>query len=275
MTIRLAAGREKQEPTREDLGEALFTCKVRPGWKVFSLFGLLGISVPLAYGAWRSIYGFYRYGSAAILAWGLPWFLLTGIVVILFLLLLLGYWLQSNHFFSIHRKGLRYANSPRTIKSLRWEEINGISTTHTRSTFFGIHERTHLVAVIFPKVGAPLRIPTDLDNQVEFVTRLKAIYYPRILPDIGKAFEAGHWVYFGKLEVHQLGFRVINRNGRRTETIYWNQLDEANIRSGYLELSLSGRPEGGGTKPAPIRIVTTQVPNLELFVQLLNEKVRV
>lgn len=229
------------------------------GWKEFLLYFVLGIAasgIPLIYGLNRYQYGYTKYGDTAAIIWSRPWFLLAGLALLTFFLLLVHRLRLSNRYISIHEDGIHLALS--YPKSYRWEQIGGIATSVSQSLFFGLSKRTRYRAVIHPNIGNPIYISDSFQNLPEMISRIKASLYPRILPSLTQNFLNGQWVFFGPIAIQ---LKQISIHRRKFE---WSHVQRLTIVAGDLVIEL--------TNPRSFRVPASQIPNIELFLEIINSR---
>lgn len=252
---------KQQEIPDQDLGPLVATYHYRPLRKrellTHALPGVLGVSAPLVYGFARARYAYNHFGPVAAYFWSRPWYLLSLAALIVFIFLILYRWMLARRFVSVHKNGLsmRYPRQTR----LPWRQIAGITTGITQERFLGIPLRIRYRAVIYPNIGKPIKLDDALQDLPECITHIKASLYPRLLPDLESNFQAGQWLHFGPLFLHKGSLRLKDRK------IPWTQVQQVTVESGDLMVELRDQTR--------IRQSITQIPNLELILQLIQRGV--
>ena len=125
--------------------------------------------------------------------------------------------------------------------------------------------QTRLRAVIFPNQGREIRLDNRLQNLAELISRVKASLYPRLFPELKTSFQAGKWLYFGPLAMQTKSLRF------RQVELTWEQVENIQVKNGYLAVSWKEGPESARN----VRIPIAKIPNLELFLQIIREGVHV
>ena len=242
------------------LGALLSTYRVKSlQWDdFFFLFvpGSLMVIAPLAYGLWRAYYGYTQFGPAAAENWARPWFTLAAILLVPLVLLAVYRAYMATRSVSVHTHGLRIRLSPFQNSLLSWEEIAGVSSVAVDERFLGLPLRVRHAAVLFPEEGKPLPLNSRLENLSELVLKIKNEIYPRLTPLLAKRLEAGDWLQFGKIAIHNRGLRF----GRSKLT--WNQVKAVRVRSGFLVIE--------STSGERLRLAVSHIPNIEILVDLLD-----
>ncbi len=266
--------------SESDLGSLVYLYhgrQIRQG-DVLTLFlpFTVAILAPLVYGLWQVYYATAHYGPLAASLWSRPWFILSGLVFVIFLLVMVYRLYQARRFVAVYKGGLRF-NIPvgkglalHRPYRLSWREIAGIATDATREQFLGLPTRQRLRAVLYPNVGKPVRLDDSLQNLPELISRIKASLYPRLLPSLRASFEAGQWLYFGDVAIQRLGLRT----GKAPSTagsaaIPWSHVKNISVQSGYLMVEFKEY----SALPSVQQILVSHIPNLELLLQLVQQGV--
>lgn len=232
---------------------------------------------PLGYGLWRYESAYTQYGPAAAEAWSSNWFLLSGLLLLGFLFLLYRRMRLSRRFVAVHKEGLSL-NLPSGILpagtrtySLRWGQIAGIATDTVQERFLGLDLGVTSQAVLFPNLGRPVRLDSSLQRQPELVSRIKAGLYPRLLPGLSERLQAGQWLMFGPLSIQGGALRLLRAWPATRLVVPWSQVNRIDVRSGYLTIELKDPPTQNHSGRGPLRIAISQIPNLEILLQLVQQ----
>ena len=229
----------------------------RSEFLVYSVLGLTAGGIPLIYGFDRYQYGYTKYGESAAIIWSRPWFLLSGLAILTFFLILVHRFRLSARYISIHKNGI-YLSMSYPI-SYRWEQIGGIATSVTQPLFLGITNRPRYRAVLYPNIGNPIKITDSYLNLPELMSRIKSKLYPRIIPSLTNNFQNGQWVFFGPIAIQ---LKQISVRKRKYE---WSHVRRLNVDSGDLVIEL--------TNPRNLQIPVSQIPNIEILLQIINTRV--
>lgn len=254
---------------KNDLGLLVDLYRVRTlGWRdLLTLFlpGVAAVLAPLAYGMAQANYAYSRLGPVAAQARAYPWFLLATAALGIFVLLVAHRLLQARSYVAVYQHGLRLHQAPFTTRSFRWEQLSGVSSQAVRETFLSLPLRTYQEAELLPSAGKPVRLDRRLARFPELISRLKAALYPRLMPRLCAAFEAGQWVFFGPVAIHKDGLQV---PGRR---LPWKQVGRVDFQGGFLVVT----PLSPAGKIAAVKIPLIQISNPELLVQIIQQAVSV
>jgi hypothetical protein len=214
---------------------------------------------PFFYGLWRAQYASIHYGPAAAQTWGLPWYTISAVAVVLLSIWAIHRIRRSRRGVVIFKKGLGIQETRRKKCFLRWEEISGITAETVEKRFLGIvlGERHNLT--IHPSIGEAIRIHQAIPNQDELAARIKARVHPRLLPKLRDSFSTGSNLYFGDVVINKQEIQLWDRKTP------WEQVALINIREGFLVVELKNQmvrkiPVGG-------------IPNVELLIQVIQEGV--
>jgi hypothetical protein len=191
---------------------------------------------------------------------------LFGLVIIggVWLLLLLGMWLLNLVLFAkpqviaVYRDGV--ANSDKG-KLCAWEwpdvrEIYAYFFADTVTSDTGVGSRFDIVH----KDGSRFTISHVVAGWDELIARLRREVYARVGPEITRAADAGQPIPFGKdLIVEREGVRVAKK------LTPWEALHGYRVERGLLLLQVH--------KSSPAQVPVGSIPNLELLLALLGEKI--
>ena len=221
------------------------------------VLGCLAGLGPLGYGLWQARViqaerGVVAAQSASQVSYGLA---LVGVGV--FGLLVILRLAAKRGFVAVHENGLAVRHAWGPARWLSWNAISGIASEQDAQYFLGWQVGVRYRATLFPTTGKAVRLPDGLEDYPELISRLKASLYPRLLPSLAADLQAGKNLYFGRLAISRRGLTC---GGRRWT---WAEVEYLDIRNGRLEI-----------KPAAQRVLRfscAQIPNLELFMQLVPQ----
>jgi len=262
-----------------EFGPLIATYRARRGI-FFSLLlpGFLGVLAPLAYGTFLLNYAYAKHGPIAAASWSRSWFQLAGLALIIFGILIIYRLLQTRRFVSVYKMGVRLRLNPLHTRQLRWDQIAGISNTILQDHFFGIRLRTRQHAILFPNKGNPLTLGEELEKLPELISRLKASLYPRLLSGLMTDFATGKWLYFGPIAINKQGMRIRKNRSRNWQPqsdrpadkkgtfLTWDRIEHLTVHSGELVVELRDQ--------SPNCIPVSRIPNLELLLQIIQQRVK-
>jgi hypothetical protein len=206
-------------------------------------------------------YGYTQYGPIAAQSWSqnwLAWGILFGVLT-----LFLSTWqvYRAQVRVNLYQYGIEIKLPLRPTRSLRWEEITGITSVTIQNSIWGRTFRICHQSTLFFTQDKPITLDDRVDKLLELTTRLKANLYPRLLPDLRIRFQSGQVLTFGTISI-QLNFIAIHK-----KQIPWEHINRITILSGYLTVEIR-------TQVSPdlknVRIPVIQIPNLELLLQVLQ-----
>lgn len=265
----LSPNRRRKAPAPDLLGHVVATYQVHRGLRAPLWLGAPAVLAPLLYGAERARYGYANFGPVAGETWSRPWFLLATLALAAFSLWVLVRILQERHLVSVHRLGLRVRTPLSKMILLPWDQIAGISTSLTEDYFLGLTMRKGMRARLFPNMGSPIPLDERLPNLPELISHIKVRLYPRLLPVLKETFEAGRWLYFGRVAIRKEELRVYRSSrisGKPRLRLSWDQVDKIDLQCGFLRIhSRESQPS------RPYRIAAGDIPNLELLLQMVRE----
>jgi hypothetical protein len=264
------------------------------GWLI--LCGVLFVLFPLVCGLFRLYSGYTQYGPAAGYARGFPWLILSIFAFVTWTFALILRLRSPRYKILLCKNGLQFeGKSPVRIKSgsgdcLKWGSINGVSYetirkktgkgqpfSKTSRTEYRYNEIARQNATLFLTNGERISIsespdlPGGVINLPELISRIKARLYPRLFPEFKTAFDAGKWLCFGRLQVHKEGLKFRTGHAKQPDVpVSWYQIRHITVKSGFLVVELNG-PTNPTVKQK--RFPISQIPNLELLLQLIKDNV--
>ncbi len=244
------------------LGPVIAIYRDRPlRWRdLFLLFipAALAVLIPLLYGLRRTLYARAYYGPAPAQVWGRAWFELAALALIPLLLLALRRVRRARRVVVLRKGGVQIRWHGGVRLDLHWEQIAGIACDQEVRTFMGRALHTHTRLTIFPQSGAQIRLDDRLPGLNELTARLKARLYPRWLPALRTAYRRGEALPFGPLTLRPEGLRL------REVEILWEAVAHLEVEDGHLKIST--------TQGRKYKLPAGKIPNVELFIQLLQEE---
>lgn len=241
---------------RKELGRLQ---KTFPGqsinWIDFFLWILPGVLLSLGlmfYGVYLRTIG---YTQSVLRPAG--WFLLAVLAFLPSGILILRRFFSSRKAVRVHENGivLIHINSPH--QTLFWRQINGLRSHGSRYHFLGLPITDRLAITIEPVHGRELVIPGAITNISVLSELIKSKIYPILFPSLNTDFHEGQTLQFGPIQVNKDQVLI----GRRI--IPWQEVREMVVNSGTLIIR--------NEKSRPLRMPAGTIPNIELFLQLLDQ----
>jgi hypothetical protein len=174
-------------------------------------------------------------------------------------LLLLALWRlrRSNRMVRLYKNGISIQGMGWRNRKFFWADISGISTLETQTRFFGLPIGKKFMATLHPNIGKPVRLDRRLPHLDELSARIKAKIYPRLIPEMRSSFLSGSTLFFGPIDIN---IERINIQGSHTP---WKQVSGIQVRQGRLMIEFENRR----FRKIPIK----KIPNIEIFIQLIQE----
>lgn len=229
----------------------------RKDFLFIALPGVFAVLIPLLYGYDRYTYARETFGPASVWNWSKSWYVLSIAALILFATLIILRMQSARRFVAVHENGLFLSLSNRQMYS--WDQIAGISTSLIEYDFLGKVVRSRYQATLYPNLGNPISLDNSLKNFPELLSLIKAKLYKYLLPSLRENYQAGQWVYFGPIAVHKRGLKINNKQ------FDWTNLQNISVQSGRIFIDFK--------EPKSFRIPINEVPNYELLIELINERV--
>ena len=225
------------------------------------------------YGIQRYQYALTHFGPVAARHWSRTWFLLAALAAVVFIVLLVMRLRRARMVAAVYKRGLLLRTGFRAARTLTWRQIAGIAAATTHEHFFGIPLGIHQTVTLYPVLGRPIRLSGELERLPELAARIKASFYRRLAPDLRAAFEAQQWLFFGPVAIQKNALQLKRPwpLGREKRIFRWNQVDQITIQDGFLVIKWAGSL----TRRKSSRIPVSQIPNVELLVQIIQQGVKV
>jgi hypothetical protein len=211
----------------------------------------------LAYGLWRGYYGYTRYGMVAAIGWSRPWLAFGAAAGLLGLIWLLLRWRASRRFVALHEDGIHVHLGGRYNRWLPWEDLEGVTVADTRRHLLGLTTNRQRVVAFYPKSGGQFRLDDRFQQIDRLLHGLKTLYFPRLQPELGRAFRGGRSLRFGPVEISR------GRLALQGKDIPWETVQNIRLESGSLLITR--------TAGRPLRVPAHRIPNLEVLLHILRE----
>jgi hypothetical protein len=183
--------------------------------------------------------------------------MLSTIALIPLLLLGLRRLRRSRRVVMVFKNGLSIRGMGRRNRKFAWGEISGIANTASQDRFLGIPIRKRYRASLHPSVGKAIKLDHRLPHLDELCARIKAKIYPRLVRENRSSLQSGSTIYFGPINMN------LERISIRGKTYPWDQISRININKGMVMIELENRRVR--------RIPVGGIPNIEIFIQLIQE----
>lgn len=207
-------------------------------------------------------YGYTGFGPIAAKLWSWDW-LLWGMVIGGFTLMVSAWQVYRSRIkVCLYRYGITIQLPLHKTRTLRWDEINGISSASIHEILLGHSLCIHHQLKILTNQGKSYTFDDRISHLLELTTRLKANLYPRILPKLRIRFKDGHPLIFGPVTIDLHSVKINQKN------ILWDQVCQMTVINGHLIIMVQ---HPGVKKPKHHSIPVYQIPNLELLMQLLQQ----
>ncbi|MFO8036169.1 MAG: DUF6585 family protein [Anaerolineales bacterium] len=255
------AVRKSKHPS---LGSQVTTFAVQPlGWRHFFLLFIPLCLVALSLvgvGYWRAIYGYTNFGPATALFWGQPWFLSAAFLTIAILLYALWRIHHAHTWVKVYVRGIIVHRPPSRKRTLRWEEIAGLSTSTTKRSFLGWKSGLRHTLTLHPTQGPSIQLNHRIKHLEDLIIILKKQVYPRLIKQLKEAFQANKDLHFGALSISKTYLSYQEKD------IPWTYIQGITAANGYLIIRLSPQKH--------FEIPSEKIQNMELLVKLIKEEVQ-
>jgi hypothetical protein len=206
-------------------------------------------------------YGYTQYGPIAAQSWSQDWLFWGILAGVITLFITIWQVIRSRVRVHLYRYGIVVYLPLQGSRSLRWEDITGISSVTIQDSVFGHIFHTRHQVFIYTTQWKPFTLDDRVGNLLELITRLKANLYPRLLPGLRARFQQGQQITFGPLSIQANSLYI------RGKQIPWENVSYITVNTGHL---LVETIDQGSERCKKLRISVHQIPNLELVLQVLQ-----
>jgi hypothetical protein len=248
--------------------------------------GIFIVVFPFALGVTSLYNGYTQYGPAAGFAWGTPW-LAFAVPAFLGWLVLLIRKLQSPRYkIHVNKNGVQFEGHQAARKvlgpgnTMTWDMLTGISLETIGNKIKNNAQGNEIFTLkvrLLLSGGKKIDLfesgdrPGGLKDLPELVSRIKSNLYPRLMQKYNSAFSAGQVLTFGPITVQRQEMQIqIHPRGKYSSPIPWDQVRHITVKSGYLVVELIQSPDPVQYQK---RFPVSQIPNLELLLQIIKENV--
>lgn len=258
------------------LGPLLSEHRVRPAlrrtyvWSAAASFG--GALIAWVIGVARGYFAYTTFGPAVVWRWATPSLAVGACLTGVSLIVLLMAWAGQGLLVCAFEGGLTYQRSRRGMM-IPWSSIRAIRTSAVRYGLPGLAHGTRtdlhllLVRARANKAGgvAPasrLHLPPALTDIDALAETIKRHVYPGLLAENMQDLANAKPLVFGPLVLSAEGLSYKKQN------MAWQELSGAALQDGLLRLeSASGNARG-------LRLAAGQIPNVEIFLQIIQHRLR-
>jgi hypothetical protein len=226
--------------------------------RVFLPF-LLVVLTPIAYGFWRTLYGFSSFGPAAAASWGRTWFLIGGVLVLFLLFYSLNRLKKAHTWIEMYRWGLFFHFPLGRKKILNWEDIFGLTSYSVTKSFFGLGKKTDQNLILHSRRFKPILCNPRLERIEGLKKNIKKQVYARVQPAFVQAFSTGEIIPFGEVSLSKRSLFLPKQE------IPWEFLKGISVQKGIFIIKLTDQNQ----LEVPIR----KIQNLEILVHLLKTEI--
>lgn len=227
-------------------------------FRVFLPLVLL-VLAPFGYGFWRTLYGYSSFGPAAAASWGTTWFMISGLLVIPLLFYTLRRLRRTHTWLKIFPWGITFHQPLRRKRSLKWEEIQGITTYSISKSFLGMFRKTHHHLILYSGKSLAFHCHPELAEKPGLKKVIKGQVYQLLQPKLVQAFKAGRTIPFGGVSLSKEKLILPKVD------IPWEFLEGIVVEGGSLMIKLTAQ----NTIAVPIQ----KLINLEILIHLIKTEI--
>lgn len=250
-------------PSVPDLGPVLQEHRtrsaLRPALIGLAVLGLTGCALALGVGVWRWYFAYSHYGPAVVWRWSGPaWAVatLSALVGGTALLLLAR---NPRTLVRVYTHGLTLHRQGRTVW-IPWTGIRRIHTFAARKSVAGLTLEVQRAGDGGGGSRGSVRLSQSLEDLDGLGRVIKDRVYPRLLAEYNEALQQGKSLPFGPVVLSSQGVR------QGKHSLRWQEMESARLDRGVLAIQA-----GDQAQRVRIRVAADRLPNLEVFVQLLQQ----
>ena len=220
--------------------------------------GMLTVIGLFGYGLWRSQLAL-GYGLAAQNTWGRNAFIWAAILLVPLLILMIRHWHSRRRAVLVYTNGIRFKAIRQAPDALLWNQIAGITEDLREAWLWKLRLSNRCRVTIIPGTGKPLKLDERISRLPDLVDHIKRQIYPTLESEMHAQLRKGQRLFFGPLQFSQESWRWRKRETR------WRDTSSVQVKKGRLIIE-----QKDGKKVA---ISTGQIPNLELFLTLIDKEI--
>ena len=227
-------------------------------YPALAILGMSGTAIACVWTAWRWLFAYNNYGSAAIWRWTTPALVTVLGFASLSILGLLLTWRSRGFRISLHTSGMVYRRGRRK-ETLLWEQIQRVHTAAVSYGFSSLAWGAQTTLKLHTNDGRQFHLTHALTDMNDLAETIKRQVYPGLLDAYRHKFNQGDPLSFGPLSLTETGVQ------RDDQMLKWDHLGRVSLGRGSLLLEPSDHNKG-----KRIRIPAHRVPNVEICTQLIE-----
>jgi hypothetical protein len=214
---------------------------------------------PIAFGLYRTLYGYSSFGPAAAAAWGQNWFLI-GAVLVLFLLFYTLRRLRKTHtWIEIYEWGLYFHFPAGRKKILPWDDILGVTNFSVSKSFLGFSRKPKHHLQLYSRKNKKISCHPDLQDWDGLKKTIKKQIYQRLRPHLLQAFQEGETIPFGGVLISKEKLYLSNQE------IPWDFIKDIKVDKGKFVINL--------TEQKKIEMPIKNIINLEILIHIIKTEI--
>lgn len=187
-------------------------------------------------------------------------------IIYLFWFLLVRSYQHTGHYVEIYQFGAKL-NLPKIGRQVwKWEEIDGVAVSVVELHYLGISAPMRWRARLYPRTGKPVELCPEINNLPELITRLKGAIYPARLRRYRAEFLKGQAIGFGCITIFPDRLEI-QKSTRNSKKLPWSNISSLGVEKGYLIIHPQSKRR--------LRIPISSILNLELFLEIVKQDIRV
>lgn len=247
---------------RQNLGPLLREHRLRRElaivYPALAILGLSGTAIACVWTAWRWLFAFNNYGSAAIWRWTTPGLLTVLGFASLGIFGLILTWRSRGFRISLHSSGMVYRRGRRE-ETLLWDQIKRVHTSAVSYGFSSLAWGAQTTLKLYTNDGRQFRLTHALTDMSSLAETIKHQVFPGLLEAYRRSYNQGDALSFGPLSLTGTGVQ------RQDQVLPWDKLGRVSLGRGVLLLE-----PNDGDRGDRIRIPAHRVPNIEICAQLIE-----
>ncbi len=248
--------------------QAVFQPKAVSKWSglVIGLLMLGAAGIGFIVGAYMTYANYTKYGSATLSKQlsdiFLPTVIVTGILFLIGLAALWGAFSKWRKAAVVYENGLGYCDR-KGVRTLRWEQIAGITAAVTKHYYNGIYTGTTHVYTLWDQKGEKLILNDEFPKVEELADLVEKNIYPLLYQAAADRYNAGHKVQFGPVTISKAEGIAIKK-----KAYAWNEVAEVSVKQGILKIAKKG---GGWFSGENVTVAV--IPNYKVLFSIINQVV--
>ncbi|NJN44880.1 MAG: hypothetical protein HC806_09290 [Anaerolineae bacterium] len=164
----------------------------------------------------------------------------------------------------LYQEGLGYSDN-KGVRSLRWEQIAGMTSAVTKHYRNGIYTGTTHIYTLWDREGSKIVLNDVFPKVEELANIIREKIFPYLYKSAADRYNAGQIVQFGPVSISKSEGITLQKKSYK-----WDEVSQVNVQQGLLKVAKKGGGWFSGTN-----LAISTIPNYEVLLSIINQVVGV